>query len=100
MNLHTIEPGGAVRIDTDFPNWELVIDTDRLNVACDKWCILGQLYGSFKKGLKALGLTLDEAISLGFHVPQDVTKTEAKALYQGLTNNWEGAIERRMPAYA
>jgi hypothetical protein len=99
MNLLVIEPGGAARVDAVFPNWELGIDTDRLDVASDKWCVLGQLFGSFKKGLKALGLTLEEAIALGFHVPTDVTKAEAKSLYEMLDTIWLGAIERRMPAY-
>ncbi len=99
MYLSTLEPHGAKRMDVVYPNWELAIDPDRLDVASDKWCVFGQLFGSFQKGLKTLGLSLEEAVALGFHAPTGTSKPDAKRLYESLTTSWQHAIERRMPAF-
>lgn len=96
---HLQSRSGPMLMDHGFPNWELVIDTDRLDIESDRWCIFGQLFGSFKKGCKVLGLTLEDAVQLGFHAPQGSTKAEARAYYARSNQLWRIEIERRMPAY-
>lgn len=96
---HLQSRSGPVLMDQGFPNWELAIDTDRLDIESDRWCIFGQLFGSFKKGCKVLGLTLEDATQLGLHAPVGSTKAEARVFYAQANHTWRFEIERRMPAY-
>ena len=85
-------------MDRVFPNWELALDTDRLDLSSDKNCFLGQLFGSFKRGCKELKLTLDQAVAFGFHTPTE-PGTDARQYYANAKRAWVRETEMRMPAF-
>lgn len=45
---------GAALLDEHEPGWEARIVPDDINLACTSFCILGQAFGTFSKGLEAL----------------------------------------------
>jgi hypothetical protein len=45
---------GAALLDTRYPGWEQLIDRDTLIMQYCDVCILGQLYGSYSAGLRAI----------------------------------------------
>lgn len=40
----------AIVLDREVPEWASQVDTHRLDLTSNKWCILGQVYGSFLRG--------------------------------------------------
>ena len=85
-------------MDRACPNWELGMDADRLDIASDKKCLFGQLYGSFKRGCKELGLSLEQAIAFGLHAPA-TPGTDQRQYYAVSNRAWVREIECRMPAF-
>ena len=62
---------GAALLDTMKPGWYERINIDKLDIKCQKNCILGQVYGDFRTGCIELFLrnsNLDGVASLGFSV--------------------------------
>jgi nucleoside 2-deoxyribosyltransferase len=57
---------GARFLDERRPGWAGRIDMDRLALIDDCDCILGQLDGTYDRGLAELGLTLRDESLLGF----------------------------------
>lgn len=57
---------GAQRLDREDPEWFRQVDQSKLSIAHFIHCILGQLYGDYLKGRKALGLSYSEAVAHGF----------------------------------
>lgn len=47
---------GAALLDKHNPDWRTKIDVNKLDVMCGDYCILGQLYGGYAKGLSNLAL--------------------------------------------
>lgn len=65
-------------------DWDAHIDTARLNIASHRHCVLGQLYGSYMKGLAAL--------------PLGITSASAFAGNSGMTRLWRTVVARRQIA--
>ena len=98
LHLETQVHEFAKFMDRAFPNWELGMDADRLDIASDKKCLFGQLYGSFKRGCKELGLSLEQATAFGLHTPT-VPGTDSRQYYERSKRAWVREIECRMPAF-
>ncbi len=60
---------GARFLDTRGVDWVDQIDLTRLNLATQCDCVLGQLYGEYRKGADALFLTDEQTVKLGFYAP-------------------------------
>jgi hypothetical protein len=45
---------GVDLLDRFIPNWRKLIDTDELDLASVRWCILGQIFGGYSKGAEIL----------------------------------------------
>jgi hypothetical protein len=94
---------GAMALDMEVPGWADKIDLDRLDLWFCNRCVLGQLYGLYTKGLRAVcGIDFDErdpplgaqlwAHDHGFY------EMDAIADYRHLRPHWEAAIRARRGA--
>jgi hypothetical protein len=88
MNAENRVARGAALLDPEEPGWFNRIDTDQLWMSRCDTCILGQLYGDYTVGLRALGLTHRQAIDRGFMMGEGVN-------YLQLTNEWRRVVEDR-----
>ena len=85
---------GAAFLDKRRPGWAERIDLDRLALADDCDCILGQLDGTYNRGLAALDLTFHEEFLLGF-----LSRRSAPESWDQLGDAWTAEIaKRREPA--
>jgi len=62
---------GPSLLDDKYPGWYKKIDLEKLDMYSAYNCILGQLYGTFRKGFRDLHLdddrfNLEELIHMGF----------------------------------
>lgn len=79
---------GEAWLDEIYPHWYKVIDTEKLNMASNTKCILGQLYTSFHMAVAQLNKQYEEMRNyglLGLSVEQE---------YE-LTHEWRNVIERK-----
>ena len=84
------------------PQWRGTVDLDTLNMADDHDCILGQLYGSYGAGLRALGESVYHEDGADLSVPDvygfDLGSGNSWVGYFGasdyltLTESWRAAI--------
>ena len=65
---------GRLLLDKKYPGWREKINVDRLRMEDERNCLLGQLFGTFRKGLAALGLDIGKPCAhlYGFTAEQDV----------------------------
>lgn len=91
---------GVALLDRVEPGWFHRIDVNALNVANNRDCVLGRLYGDYSLGAKALGLNQDGAAEHGFQVTmfKGVFGFEESVLnslkeYPALTQEWRRVIE-------
>lgn len=86
---------GAKFLDQHHPGWDQLIDLARLNLESSDDCVLGQLYGSYGRGLDRLFPRKDgvipERYPLGFTEP-DMSN------YGELNRAWERLIMDRQYA--
>lgn len=76
---------GIALLDAKGPKkWRERISLRALNINDPKWCILGQLYGKFFRGLRALGL-VDERYKYGFSNVWDIADESYK---YGFSSEW------------
>lgn len=59
---------GAKLLDRAQPGWEERIDTETLNIASIDRCVLGQLYGSYAKGMEKLSVSIYDHNSMRFSI--------------------------------
>jgi hypothetical protein len=77
-------------LDRKYPGWAEKISLDTLAMeSCDN-CILGQLFGSFREGMDALGIAFGS--SRGFDRPCGTDN----AAYKILADAWRAAIRVRL----
>jgi hypothetical protein len=82
---------GAAFLDERKPGWERKIDVERLRLEDCRACVLGQLYGSFGAGLRALDLHWPDPEKLGFYKAGLPTDSN----YRRLTAAWRALISER-----
>jgi hypothetical protein len=63
--MKTVENGAAL-LDERLPGWANEIDAEELDLERSCNCVLGQLFGSYDKGRRVLGLSHSEAKRFGF----------------------------------
>ena len=77
------------------PGWRDRIDRDRLDMASDFGCVLGQLYGWYATGRGRLGLTTNQqATRYGFVVTDGGQQWPAPAATAALTPLWLAELDR------
>jgi len=80
---------GMQVLDEKVPGWESRIDPETLDLASCQFCILGQIYGDYGVGRRALDLYSDYAH--GFDVDGGVDR-----YYPLLTRAWLRVIGKRL----
>jgi hypothetical protein len=64
---------GAQLLDEKVPDWRSKIDVERLDISDFRDCILGQLFGSYRTGLREMGLaSILVGVDYGFDMNLDV----------------------------
>ena len=94
---------GALFLDKKQPGWENEINVDRLDMGSLENCVLGQLYGDARKGLKQVGITpFAKCGRLGFQIsPRNVLRLlTLRSPYSPLTKAWKKEIAVRQPDQA
>lgn len=96
-----VRAGVAVLDAVDF-RWPLLVDEHSLDVWSDTKCPLGQMWGSFSRGLKALGIAEGLAADFGFESPaavNDEDDSRARWEYDTLTRLWRYVVRKRTDAF-
>lgn len=78
-------------LDREVPGWDAEIDLDNLWLDSCSHCVLGQLFGEFRKGREALDIEFPDTARLGF----DRDDTDPCGTYDELTSAWLTAIQAR-----
>jgi len=90
---------GVLALDFVEPLWFVLVDEHRLDVSSDTRCPLGQLWGRFSRGLRALGVSEDDAALFGFESPailRTEAESEAQREYETLTRMWRTVVRIKM----
>lgn len=99
---------GVVALDFVEPLWFVLVDEYRLDIASDTRCPLGQLWGRFSRGLKALDIPENDAHLYGFDSPTALgepgyfewgplhSETPAAREYAALSRMWRHVVRRKM----
>ena len=82
---------GAALLDRDCPGWAARISSDRLAIQMCSSCVLGQLYGDYCEGKRALSLWSDP-VQYGFNLYQ----SEWPKFGPQLTPLWLAVIAKRL----
>jgi hypothetical protein len=78
---------GARLLDNLVPGWANLVETASLDLGSSSNCVLGQLFGTYEDGLRALGLNeYEDAASVGFNLGF------AELTYQPLLREWKRHI--------
>lgn len=59
---------GAVYLDKQVPGWEHKVDLEILDMDYTRNCVLGQMYGSYRRGKDELEATNEKLRELGFEL--------------------------------
>jgi hypothetical protein len=90
---------GAALLDAHDPDWFKKIDVDKLRMSGGCSCILGQLFGSYWRGLETLEPRLPTIYcispSLGFHIHQIQSLRGETNAYNRLARCWRDLIQER-----
>ncbi len=87
---------GATFLDEKVPGWAHKIEK-QINISSTHECVLAQLFGRYKTGLKALGIDDEQALRLGFRGDRVELRNSMTAFahyYKELSSAWED--ERKM----
>lgn len=93
---------GAIALDFVEPLWFVKIDEHRLDVGSDTRCPLGQLWGRFSRGLKALDIPEDDAALYGFDSPSSLGEPgfwddgASQSEYATLSRMWRIVVRKKM----
>lgn len=82
---------GAKLLDSYNPEWFSQVDVNRLNLGSCYDCVLGQLFGSYAKGLNELGIPESGRFEYGFSMDGFHPKED----WLALTNLWREQIAFR-----
>lgn len=75
-------------LDEHYPGWYEKIDLNEFNVHLTTNCILAYVFGSFTKGLRELGLELEDAYKYGFAASYHASDVS-------MTGEWKNEILAR-----
>lgn len=91
----------ALTAHFDSRDWEQRVVLEALDVSSSESCVLGQLFGSFFDGLRALHLDALGSVRHGFEVPQwlwdsqvAVDEKRVQGAYEELRVAWVALLER------
>lgn len=93
---------GVVALDTVEPLWFVVVNEHTLDVGSDTRCPLGQLWGRFSRGLRALGIPEDDAALFGFDSPTSLGEEgfeddgSVQTEYETLSRMWRYVVRCRL----
>lgn len=95
---------GAAFLDKKAPGWERHIDLVRLDMSSKNDCVLGQLWGTYERGLwRCRMLTFFEtyvsprALELGFaYFVENANQLQRSTQYLLLTEFWKRQVELRL----
>jgi hypothetical protein len=87
---------GAREMDRVNPIWYREIDTDRLEMASESRCILGQYFGDFEDGAEELGWSAEETVVRGLDLHWD--GHALNGFYSELDELWKAEISIRRNA--
>src|SRR6478609_1123816 len=94
---------GASLLDEKKPGWYNNVDLNTLNVNHVYSCPLGQLFGTYSKGLNALFGQFDRpedgapfGFFIKFEVPKKYDSSYTWGEYQKLTEEWKEQINARL----
>lgn len=88
---------GIAALDAVDPLWPLLVSEHSLDVGSDTRCPLGQVWGRFSRGLKALGIDEDSAADFGFDSPAALGESDGEASreYETLNRLWRFVVRVR-----
>ena len=93
---------GAALLDDRDPGWATRIDADALRLSDGSACVLGQLSGEYRRGLRARVLDLSSApsrfvspVDLGFQAVGDLGDATEDLDYALLTRAWRDEVTAR-----
>ena len=91
---------GALFLDKKQPGWENEIDVGLLHMGSMKNCVLGQLHGSYERGLGKLGITFEDESRLGLLISFRALLRPLilRYPYSARTNAWKQEIADRQAA--
>lgn len=81
---------GAAFLDEKYPAWRQKIDVDTIDISDGDYCILGQLYGSYSRGMDLLRLSYDGVEDFGFIYSN-------RASSGALTDAWKALLADAYP---
>ena len=90
LNARNRAAAGAEFLDTKIPGWDMKIDPGRLKIGHGEACALGQLFGNFENGQKALGLSDAIAQQYGFFA-----RNRRRDSYRALDAAWQRLLAER-----
>lgn len=90
VTMDDVVATGGLFLDEHYPGWFTKVDRDKLNMYDPFDCLLGQLYGTYGKGLKILKVS--DPQQYGFALPEGTHCW----LYMYMTDYWKLEIEKRM----
>ncbi len=93
MTLQERIQAGIALLDEHTPDWREHLWVDGLDMGSNTDGLLEQLYGSFVKGMNALGLRTAQGYQYGFDIaPAEGTEEANKKQWHKLTEAWKQAI--------
>lgn len=87
LNIQQRVENGMAFLDQEQPGWRSKIDIQRLHIASEQCCVLGQLRGAYSTGCVELGIGHAAAVHLGFFAVSSDDSTRDLE-YEMLTNIW------------
>lgn len=91
-------PNGERLFDSSAPSWYGRIDLNKLDMRNAKFCMLGQIDGSFHRGMSIhqLGADPQTAAHYGFTVPLEFWGPNVSHEFALLTNFWKQRVRARL----
>lgn len=91
---------GVALLNERVPNWRACVDTASLDLGSGLACVLGQIFGSYEKGLATLGLTASQGREYGFETGLShrllPTIFGSGTMYRQLTGLWKAVSDKDM----
>lgn len=92
---------GATLLDRAEPEWAAMVDVDGLNLNETDLCILGQIFGTYDKGLQALNMAEGTSAALhGFNLHETLVSQDNDDLWntymKKLAEFWKEEIKSRL----